>query len=408
MELSRLRNLFPSSNESVARFALPCISLLALETAPVAQADELAFDERHNMVSYPIVSPIDSSKVELTTREYDRGADASLRLDLYMPRARNDQLLPVVVLASSTRNGSIRDRAQYISWAKAIASDGMAALVYESAWDSLTADLGHVFRNLCEHGEEWGVDPSRIGAFACSGNVFGLYDRIVDPANGVKCAVLYYGAPASYASPNGVDLLLVSAGHDAPGLNARIDELGQRAATEGANVDRIHYADGHHAFDLVNDSDRSRAIIGRTLTYWRTALQIPTNDEPKSAVLRALAHFSAEEWAPSAKAYREYLAAEPNDSLGWYRLGACEMRLERFAESATALEEAARLGRTPSTTYYDAACMRALSGEADAAVQLLSLAVSSGYSDRAHLENDADLASLRELPAFREILRGME
>lgn len=54
--------------------------------------------------------------------------------------------------------------------------------------------------------------------------------------------------------------------------------------------------------------------------------------------------------------------------------------------------------------HYNLACAQALLGRSEAAIESLQTAISYGYRGRAALENDPDLASLRELPAFAGVL----
>lgn len=54
--------------------------------------------------------------------------------------------------------------------------------------------------------------------------------------------------------------------------------------------------------------------------------------------------------------------------------------------------------------WYNLACAHALAGENEAANDALSRAVDGGFDNLAHLENDADLATLRGTREFREIV----
>lgn len=57
-----------------------------------------------------------------------------------------------------------------------------------------------------------------------------------------------------------------------------------------------------------------------------------------------------------------------------------------------------------SLAAYNLACIAALSGERESALQLLQLAVANGFNDAAYIQRDGDFASLRRDPRFRGIV----
>ncbi len=74
------------------------------------------------------------------------------------------------------------------------------------------------------------------------------------------------------------------------------------------------------------------------------------------------------------------------------------------AAAATSLEKAVALGATTSHDLYNAACGYALIGRKEDALRLLERAVAAGFRDRRLLENDTDLANIRDTERFRQIL----
>src|SRR5262249_42857246 len=101
-----------------------------------------------------------------------------------------------------------------------------------------------------------------------------------------------------------------------------------------------------------------------------------------------------------------------------------QLRIRHFQKSddaagcrATA-EMWERLSRTAGGSLYDAACMRPVaaamfaktgqgdesSADADRAMAWLTKAVTAGYKDRAHMEQDADLDALRGRDDFRTLV----
>lgn len=98
------------------------------------------------------------------------------------------------------------------------------------------------------------------------------------------------------------------------------------------------------------------------------------------------------------------LEANPDDARARY-MGAAN--LATLGESARAMEWADRALRSAADepmVHYNAACTFAVLGEHQRAVELLEHAVDLGWGDRAWMENDSDLASLRGNPRFQALL----
>ncbi|MDT8341661.1 MAG: hypothetical protein RQ751_09140 [Longimicrobiales bacterium] len=56
---------------------------------------------------------------------------------------------------------------------------------------------------------------------------------------------------------------------------------------------------------------------------------------------------------------------------------------------------------------YNAACLLALAGRADEALDRLEEAVGQGFGNRDWLERDPDLEAVRDHPRFRALMEGM-
>lgn len=63
-----------------------------------------------------------------------------------------------------------------------------------------------------------------------------------------------------------------------------------------------------------------------------------------------------------------------------------------------------RLRPDSGVVYYNLACSYALTGRKEEALVTLKRALALGYSDREHLCNDSDLASLHDDPRFQALL----
>ncbi len=67
-------------------------------------------------------------------------------------------------------------------------------------------------------------------------------------------------------------------------------------------------------------------------------------------------------------------------------------------------EEAMARGEDEPLVLYNIACLFSMGGDADRALELLESAVERGWGDRAWLEIDSDLDSLRETPRFKALV----
>jgi dienelactone hydrolase len=86
-----------------------------------------------------------------------------------------------------------------------------------------------------------------------------------DPSSRRKASSL---TAASWSRP----ILVARAGLDNAWLNAGTDRFVQTALSAGATLDLLNHPDGRHGFDILDDDDRSKQIIRRTLAFLRDHL----------------------------------------------------------------------------------------------------------------------------------------
>jgi len=99
-----------------------------------------------------------------------------------------------------------------------------------------------------------------------------------------------------------------------------------------------------------------------------------------------------------------HLDMNPDDTRALY-LGAAN--LSSLGEARRAMDWANRsleAGSEEPLVLYNVACTCALLGETERSLELLEKAVNLGWGDRAWLETDSDLDSLRDLPRFKSLL----
>jgi transcriptional regulator GlxA family with amidase domain len=93
--------------------------------------------------------------------------------------------------------------------------------------------------------------------------------------------------------------------------------------------------------------------------------------------------------------------ADDHAALGRALLGARDLD---GAEAAYTKAIAAGVDH-PERAYYNLACVRALAGKNDQALDAIEAAIEAGWSDGRHLASDSDLQSLRALPRFQQLCR---
>lgn len=82
-------------------------------------------------------------------------------------------------------------------------------------------------------------------------------------------------------------------------------------------------------------------------------------------------------------------------------------RLGRLEEGLEWAERALEIDSEDAGVRYNVACLYALEGEADKAIDCLEVAIAAGFAHRDWIEQDPDLHPLRDHPRFQQLLSGM-
>jgi acetyl esterase/lipase len=180
----------------------------------------------------------------------------------------------------------LRQMGAYNSWGRLLAASGMNAIAY--SYREPVGDLAALLDHLRANAGELGIDVSRLGVWAASGNVpTALHVLMTQPPDTFRVAALLYGymldVPAAAEEfgigvpargrridelPGGVPLLIVRAGRDeTPGLNASLDAFVAAALARDLPVTLINLAGAPHSFDLFDAREASRATIRRVLKF---------------------------------------------------------------------------------------------------------------------------------------------
>jgi len=387
----------------------PTAAILGLSLAALARAVPATPDPNHDVTAQGVVYAVAGmDRVEVRRDVPYKTADgAELKLDLYYPpEHRSGAPAPAVVFINGVgdRPGSkLKDWGIYQSWGRLVAASGWIGVNFEARANS-AADISDAFAFLRAHAARLDVDPDRIAAWVCSGNVTTGLPVLMGPAPGVRGAVVYYGTAELSSIRRDLPVFYVRAGRDNPRLNAGIAEIWKQAIGVDAPWAMVNAPVSQHAFDALDETDESRRIVRETLDFYRDLFAPPPAAGPPSLAKKALSHwFGGREYPQAAQAYAEYVKVHPDDAVAWMRLGVSQAASGDSAAGAN-LEKAVKLGADSPVDLYDVACGFSLLGQKEKALDWLDRAVAAGFDDRRNLENDADLANIRGTQRFRQIL----
>lgn len=227
----------------------------------------------------------------------------SLTMDLYLPSGAGRKPAVVIVLGYPDAGVTpffgcqFRETGMIVSWAQLFAASGIVGVVYETR--NPAEDVLAVLSSLRANAADWGIDESRIGVWASSGNVPVALSALI--AGNLRCGVLCYGAMLDLDGASGVaqaqamfhfanptagrrvedfprdtPLFIARAGKDHfPAMNASIDAFLAAAVRCNLPVTFVNHPTGPHAFDLMDDSATSKCVIQSILAFLQANLASP-------------------------------------------------------------------------------------------------------------------------------------
>ncbi len=229
--------------------------------------------------------------------------DHKHHFDLYPADSADETgLMPCVILVCGFNDSgfqslfgkSWKDTPPVTSWARLLAASGLSAVTLQ-ATDPAT-DTCTLIEHLSQSAADYRLDKTRLALWSCSGNVPAAL-AVLDRSPGLAAALLMYGfmlepADETFVSDAAqqfrfdhpplsenffdrkVEVLAVQAGKDEfPGVNASIDYFIEQAGGRALSAQLLCYEDGVHAFDLLDDSEKSRAILQECLDFLSRTLK---------------------------------------------------------------------------------------------------------------------------------------
>jgi len=242
---------------------------------------------------------------------YRTVGETSLELDVYSsPDAGAAARRPAVILV---HGGPIppgarpKDWALFVDYGRMLAVSGFTAVTLNhrfhgpGALADAAGDVAAAVAHVRSHAEELGVDADRVALWAFSGGGPFLAAPLREQWPFVRAIVAYYAVLDLQVPPPGAaggltdetrrefspilhlaaagektpPLLVARAGRDNEWLNATIDRFVQEAVARNVALELMTHPAGRHGFDVLDDDDRSREIIARTLDFLKRRLPRP-------------------------------------------------------------------------------------------------------------------------------------
>ena len=394
--------------------------LLCLAVSLAARAQHQVRPE-HDRLGFGVVETVPGmDEVVVRTVVYKTVADRQLEMDVYAPPDGASTPRPAVVFVNGVGDfpgqRKVRTWGQYTTWPRLIAASGMVAVTFDArGQEENVADVGDAFAYLRAHGRELGLDAARMAAWACSANVRSALAVLMQPGPApVVAAVLYYGNGDPAELRGDLPVLLARAGKDRPQMNAMVDQLATRAMQANAPWTVLNVPGGHHAFDVLDETEESRAAVRATVGFLKSHLEpapAPATPRPPVNEARAAAaHVMAGEWAEAEAAYARFVERDPRDVDALLYMAHAQVELKKTAEASANLKKVTALDPSMGEAWSTLGRLEADAKNYPAAVEALNKAIELRPADgEAHHQLGKVRLAQQDAPgAVAELERAVE
>jgi acetyl esterase/lipase len=244
---------------------------------------------------------------------YRTVGDTRLEMDVYSPAAApSGAPRPAVILIHGgplPQAARPKDWGVYVSYGEMLAASGFTAVTFNHRFHGApggeladaAGDVAAAAAHVRQHADELGIDRERIALWAFSGGgpllsaplregwpfvraiaaFYAVLDLQVRPpgvTGGMSDEARREFSPVRYltAGEKAPPILVARAGKDNAWTNATIDRFVQEALARNAPLELMTHPTGQHGFDILDDGDRSREIIARTLEFLKHHLAAGT------------------------------------------------------------------------------------------------------------------------------------
>lgn len=231
-----------------------------------------------------------------------------LLFDVYAPKTvEKNRLLPTVVfIHGDAPVKNLKDAGQYKSLGELVASEGFIGVTFNhstlsngNSVEEISREVNSLFNHIYDNAETYRIDKNQVVIWAMSaGTPFSLHYALQNPQENIKGIVIYYGLAdlTSESKVIGVDIsnenianycpsklpvekidtnipvFIARAGLDHPVINKSLDSFINRALRNNMQIDLYNHSTGRHAFDLLDDNQRTHEIIEKTISFIKKQL----------------------------------------------------------------------------------------------------------------------------------------
>jgi acetyl esterase/lipase len=240
---------------------------------------------------------------EIAYRTLDDGTP--LTMDVYLPPGLPEsERRPGVVLVHggpvpAEKWHLVKDWGVFTSYGRLLAASGLVAVTFNHRYLEMqrigeaAGNIAAAFAFVRSRAGELHLDPDRLAVWVFSGGGSFLGPLLSEKPPWARCLVSYYAildlrpvrerisgglsddevrrfspvACLPAEAYEGPPILIARAGRDQPWLNAAMDDFIHRALAANAAIDVMNHPGGQHGFDILDDDERSREILARTLDF---------------------------------------------------------------------------------------------------------------------------------------------
>jgi acetyl esterase/lipase len=217
---------------------------------------------------------------------YKKVGDTELKMDLYLPAdIQPGTKLPAILFASGA--GETKHWNIFKNYGEVTAAQGMIGVQFNKRYPPTPEgvniaheDIKVLFEHLRQNADRYQIDKDRLCLWGFSAGGSLVSAGMLGDQPYIRCLVSYYGigqlGPRRQVTTLGDKLppiLVVRAGLDNANLNNAIDLFVQEAINRNLRIDFINYPDGLHAFDILNDNERTREIIRHTFEFIKAQME---------------------------------------------------------------------------------------------------------------------------------------